>query len=270
MTQVSGVLAAAFAFVLAAAPVARGAFERPPWNVADAALGGLVAVSDDGVWGNPARLAHSRWPRVAEAQASHPFGLAELSEVQITAGMSGAGRGIGVGVRRFGADVYAEREARVALAFGSGGSAVGVAVRGMEADGEGFPAVRTVATDAGVVAEVGGLRLGAVVEAVAGDVPGDPRAISRRAALGVSRRAGSVGIALELQRRGEDPLTGVVGALWEPLPALRIYGGARGDPATMTWGFAAGMAGVRIEVAVDHPPVVGSTVRVGLRFEAPG
>ena len=262
--------AAAFLFVGLHALAAHAAFERAPWDVASSALGGLVAVSDDGVWGNPAGLASREARVVGEVLACHPFGLAELTEAQVALGVPGERHGIGVGARRFGSEIYAEREARVVVAFGSGGSAVGAALRGLEASGAGFAAIRTGAADAGILADVAGLRLGAVVEAVAGEVPGDPEVSHRRAAVGVSRRAASLRVALELQRSGQDPLAAVVGIMWEPLPALRLHAGARGDPATLTWGFSVGGAGVRADVAVLHPQVVGSTVRVGLRFAAPG
>lgn len=248
--------------LLGLAARAPAAFERPPHDPESAALGGLVATSADAVWGNPAAAAARVTVR---ALAGHPFGLAELTEAQ--AGVSGGGRGLalGAGVRRFGSALYAEREARVTAAVGRGGSWIGVALRGMEVSGAGFAAVRTVAADAAVRARVGGLELGAVVDAVAGEVPGDPRGEARRAAVGVRRTVASLTVALEVQRRGPDRLAGVVGAEWRPLPALRLWSGARGSPQELAWGFAVGAGAVAGEVAATHAPL-GPTVRVGVAF----
>ncbi len=250
----------AFALLVLAAP-GRAAFERPPYDAESAALGGLVATSMDPVWGNPAAPAGGLH---VGAIACHPFGLAELTEAQ--AGVRGAlaGVALGAGARRFGSDLYAEREARVTAAFGRAGSRIGAAVRVLEASGAGFAAVRTAAADAGVRATVAGLEIGAVVDAVAGEVPGDPGGAGRRAAVGVRRTVASLTVALEVQRRGRDPLSGVIGVAWRPAPPLRLWSGARGDPAELSWGFAVGAGAAAGEVAVTHTAPLAPTVRVGV------
>lgn len=255
-----GALACTFGMLAIAAP-ARAAFERPPHDAESAALGGLVATSTDPVWGNPATPSAGPW---FGALACHPFGLAELTEVQAGARGTVAGVALGAGARRFGSDLYAEREARVTAAFGRSGSWIGVAVRGMEVSGAGFPAVRAAAADAAVRARVAGLELGAVVDAVAGEVPGDPEGAARRAAIGARRTVTSFTVALEVRRRGREPLAGVIGVAWQPAPALRLWSGARGDPAELSWGFAVGAGPAAGQVAVTHTAPLAPTVRVGI------
>ena len=93
---------------------APAAFERLPTGPAAAALGGLVAVSPDPVFGNPAAVA----PRLhLEIWGARPFGLSALNEAQASLHGPCGRAGLGVGVRRFGSHVYGEHEARLQLGW---------------------------------------------------------------------------------------------------------------------------------------------------------
>ena len=256
---------------------ARAAFERPPLDSESAGLGGDVATSGDPVFGNPARLAgRTTTPSLAARfDLSRPFGLAELSESQASLAREGRAVGLGLGARRFGADgdaAYAEREARLALALAHDDAAIGVAVRGLSASGGGFDAVRSVAVDAAFLAQpLPGAEVGAVVEAVAGEVPGDPTGERRRAAVGVARTFGSAfRLSLEVQRRGEDPLAGVVGLEWHVLSELDLRAGIRQEPVAPSCGFSLRLAGGRVDVAATPTEPLGTTVRLGVRLGGPG
>jgi hypothetical protein len=73
-------LVATFAVGLRPEP-SLGAFERAPLDAASAALGGIAALSEDAVFGNPARCAGAGASARVEGRfdLSRPFGLAELS-----------------------------------------------------------------------------------------------------------------------------------------------------------------------------------------------
>lgn len=263
---------AAFVLLLACADfpcAARAAFERLAVDPASAAAGGVVAVSEDAVWGNPAAGALRRAGTGGQVSACHPFGLEELTESQLSV-QACAGEVLGgLGFRRFGTEFYAEREARLAGAWGRGVSAVGVALRGLEVSGAGFAPRRSAAADAGIAAGVGRVQLAAVLEAVAGEIPGDPSGLARRAAVGVKQAAGPLSLALEVQRVGKEPMFAVVGAEWTLGDVLRLRAGARGDPASLAWGFAVRRGSWHVDVAVTHPRDLGSTVLLGVGFGGP-
>jgi hypothetical protein len=252
------------------------AFERAPLDAASAALGDVVALSADPVFGNPARCVIGEGARPAVAMAfdlSRPFGLAALSEGQASVARASSAWGVGAGARRFAADAparYGEREARLVLAIGRGPTSLGVAARGLEVSGDGFAAVRSVAVDAAFLARpVSGLEVGALVESAAGEVPGDPKGARRRAAAGAARDFGRAFRAyLEVQRRGEDAPAGVVGLSWRPVDALALRAGVRGEPVATSCGFSLRLAGSEVNVAVSSADPLGSTVRLGVRLVA--
>ena len=261
---------------LAPAP-AHAAFERAPCDIPAAARGGLVATSDDAVWGNAARavvMSERRPPDRPDPTrgcvtflGSRPFGLAELSEIQ--AGVVAVLRSvaIGGGVRRFGAEFYAEREARLVVSGGRSGTAVGAALRGLEVGGEGFTTIRSLVIDASVAARAGNVEIGAALEGVVGSAPGDPTGSSRRAALGISRRlVPALDLALEIQRRGNGPLGPVVGVAWYPVPPLALYGGARQEPPALAGGLSVGRPGLRVDASFDRADPLGTTLRLGVRL----
>jgi hypothetical protein len=279
MTRAPRARAALAALMIGAAlraVAARAAFERPSLDTESAALGGDVATSTDPVFGNPARAAGRAPGRSLGARfdLSRPFGLSELSESQVSLAREGDGAGFGVGARRFGADgfgQYAEREARLALALAHDDASIGVAVRGLEASGDGFAAVRSLAVDAALlVRPLPGAEVGAVVEAVAGEVPGDAHGERRRAAIGIARCFGSVfRLTLEVQRRGEDPLAGVVGLECQLIGALDLRAGIRQEPVAPSCGFSLRLAAGRLDVAVTPTEPLGTTVRLGVRLGGP-
>lgn len=252
---------------------APAAFERAPLDAVSAALGGVTALSHDAVFGNPARSAGLVPSRTLEGRfdLSRPFGLSALSEGQVSVSRSSTRWGIGAGARRFGADQgaqYAEREARVVLALARRPASVGLAVRGLEAAGDDFSAVRSVAVDAAFLARpVAGVEVGALLEAACGDVPGDPQGVCRRAAAGAARDFGrSLRATIEVQRRGEDPLAGVVGLTWQPVDALALQAGIRQEPMVPSCGFSLRLAGNEVNVAMASSGALGTTYRVGVRL----
>ncbi|MFN8177443.1 MAG: hypothetical protein U0167_19985 [bacterium] len=273
----AGAALAALAMVATLGPAgARAAFERPSLDAESAALGGDVATAGDPVFGNPARLAGraATPPLGARFDLSRPFGLAELSESQFSLAREGRRIGLGLGARRFGADgdaAYAEREARLALALAHDDAAIGLAVRGLEASGGGFAPVRSLAVDAAFLAQpLPFAEIGAVVEAVAGEVPGDPDGERRRAAVGLARSFGSAfRLSLEVQRRGEDPLAGVVGLECHLLSVLDLRAGIRQEPVAPSCGFSLRLAAGRVDVAVTPTEPLGTTVRLGVRLGGP-
>ncbi len=249
------------------------AFERAPLDVASAAMGGLSAMSPDPVFGSLGRLAMSTDGRTAGwsfgLEASRPFGWSELTEAQTSLARRGARIGWGAGARRFGTADYAERELRVAFAVRRSPAAIGLAVRGLAASGTAFDAVRSVALDTALLVRTASdLEVGAVLESVAGDVPGDVAREHRRTALGISGPVGSVlRVFVEGQRRGADPLAGVVGIELRPAASLALRAGARTDPAEIAWGASCARGGWAVDVGVQHHDPLGSTIRVGLRVQ---
>lgn len=256
------------AFVAALLPFAagpaEGAFERLPAGPEAAALGGMLTVSPDGVFGNPAPARPA--PRLAaRAWGSRPFGLAELREVQASVTLRLGWGSAGLGVRRFGSAAYAEKELRLAGGWAPAPAlAVGGAVRGLVVTGTGFSPRRSIAVDAGLrfrpAAET---EISAVLEAVLGEVPGDPVGSLRRTAVGSARRFGTVELRIEVQRREDGPLGGVVGVEWTSARTLVLRAGARGNPPSAAWGFSVLLPGFELAASATHA-ALGRTVRIGV------
>jgi hypothetical protein len=249
----------------------KAAFERTPLDAASAAMGGISATSPDPVFGSPGRLATPGAPEWSVAvDASRPFGWTELTEAQTSFARLGPAFGWACGARRFGTAHYAESEARVAAAWGRAPASIGLAARGLEVSGTGFAALRSIALDAGLLVRAAGdLELGAVLEGIAGDVPGDVAGEHRRAALGISGPIGSaMRVFLEGQRRGPDPLAGVVGVSLRPTSSLMLRAGARMDPEEIAWGASFARPSWTVEIAVQHHDPLGDTIRVGLRVRS--
>ncbi len=269
----------ALSTLLALAPqAALGAFERPATGPVAAALGGAVAVSDDPVFGNPAGT--SSLPVASPAArsdassllagglwAARPFGLSELQEVQGWGRLSRSSLAVGVGLRRFGSPVYAEKEIRVTIALRHrAGISLGAALRGLSVDGPALPALRSLALDLGLRARPEPeTELGAVVQCLAGTLPGDPDARLARTCLGASRRLpGGLRLLAELSRR-EDRPGGVLGGVsWRPQSALMLRVGFREEPRALTWGFSLVAAGVALNVSGTETETLGRTLRLGL------
>jgi hypothetical protein len=111
--------------------------------------------------------------------------------------------------------------------------------------------------------------VGAVVEAVCGEVPGDPEGARRRVAAGVAREFGrSFRAGVEVQRRGEDPLAGVVGLTWRPVDALALQAGLRQEPMAPSCGFSLRLAAGEVNVALVSSEALGNTYRVGVRLRS--
>ncbi|MGQ0723471.1 MAG: helix-turn-helix domain-containing protein [Candidatus Eiseniibacteriota bacterium] len=271
MRRVRARLPAAAAALWAVLPAAAlAAFERPALSPESDAAGGLVALSEDPVFGNPAAV---RSGLDLRASGGRPFGLPELTEMQAGAARAGSSAAVGAGVRRFGSESYTEAEARVTGAWTvQGALSVGAALRAMSVHGPAFAARRSAALDLAFVAPLeAGTTLAGVVEAVAGEVPGDPGGDFRRTSLGVSRDlAGRLGLRLELQRREDRPLGGALGLCWTPTLPIEIRVGLREDPSTVSWGFTARMGGVAVAASSSHADPLGRTVRVGIALRSEG
>jgi hypothetical protein len=269
--KVPAVATAVIASAIAPAP-APAAFERPPLSPESEAMGGVLAVSPDGVWGNPAgAVGDSEWSasRRGELRAAtaRPFGLVELSESQVSLSLPWGDAAFGAGARRFGSQLYVEKEVRLVVA----GPVVpalmlGTAARGLSAGGA-FAPVRSFALDVAFLARPdSATAIGAVAEAVLGEVPGDARGERRRTAFGVARRLGRGAVLrVELQRHGEGPLAAALGFSWVPWSPLTLRAGAREDPRALAWGFTVRRAGVSLSGSASHASL-GRTLRVGLRF----
>jgi len=259
----------ALAVVALASSPSRAAFERSPIGPEAAALGGVVAVSADPVFGNPAPV--SALPGIeARAWAARPFAVAELAEAQASVAVRRGSVTAGLGARRFGSADYAEKELRLTGGWSPRAElGVGFAVRGLAVEGTGFPARRSIAADAGVrFRPAAGAEVAAVLEAVVGEVPGDPEGALRRTAVGASRRFGALAVRIEAQRREDRPLGGVLGVDWAPTRLLVLRAGAREDPASATWGFSVRLPGIEASVSVAHAEL-GRTVRVGIAAPGP-
>jgi hypothetical protein len=246
------------------APSAIAAFERPALSPESAAGGGLVALSEDPVFGNPAA---ARPGLELRASGDRPFGMTELAEAQAGAARAGRRAAAGLGLRRFGSDAYTEGEARVTGAWEIDGVlTVGAALRGMTVHGPAFAARRSAALDVAFAAPLdAGTVVAGVVEAVAGEIPGDPAGRLRRTSLGVARAMPArLGLRLELQRREDRPVAAAVGLVWTPASAVEIRAGFREDPATVSWGFTIGLGGVAVAAASTHADPLGRTVRMGV------
>lgn len=257
------VIAAATAAGTVLAPAAaRAAFERPPLDAWSAALGGVVAVSPDAVFGNPAPERGAGTAAVFEL--SRPFGLRELSEAQ--AGWRRAGTwAVSFGGRRFGTEAYAETEARVSIAAAIGPVTVGAAPRLLQVGGTGFATRRSGAVDVGLRAEPeAGFTLGAVAEAVVGEAPGDPDGRGRRTALGAAREVGPLRIVLEAQRTERTPLALRIGVEARLPGGVRVAAGAAEGPGSVSAGVSLPLPHGRVTLAGAWVPPLGTTLRLGV------
>jgi hypothetical protein len=242
--------------------VSHGAFERAPLDAWSAALGGVVAVSSDAVFGNPAP--EQGGGEAAVFELARPFGLRELSEAQ--AGWHRPGIwSVACGGRRFGTDAYAETEARVALSYALGPVTAGVAPRLLQVGGTGFSTRRSGALDVGLRAEPEpGFVLGATAEAVLGEAPGDPDGRGRRTALGAARHVGPLRIVLEAQTTESTPLALRIG-VEASLPAgVRVAAGAAEQPGSVSAGLLLPLPHGRVTVAGAWVPPLGTTLRLGV------
>jgi hypothetical protein len=244
-------------------------------------MGGVLAVSPDAVWGNPAGAVlpaaeagagpDGRTPnrphrgRLAAA-AARPFDLPELSESQVAVFVAGADAAAGAGARRFGSQVYAEKEVRLTGSWSPTSTlALGAAARGLSAGGV-FAPYRSFALDAAFLARPdAGTAVGALVEGILGEVPGDPRGDRRRTAFGLARRLGARAVLrVELQRQGGGPLAAAMGASWDPWPILTLRAGAREDPRTLSWGFTVRRGPLAVSGSAAHAHPLGRTLRIGV------
>jgi hypothetical protein len=255
------------ALVLGRPAPADAAFERLPVGPEAAALGEVVATSTDPVFGNPAPPVRAGGaPSIAvRAWASRPFAIPELVEAQASASFRLGRFGSGFGFRRFGSASYAEKELRLAVGWTpAAGASIGAAARGLVVEGLGFAPRRSLAVDAGLrVRPSKEAELSALLEAALGEVPGDPEGTLRRTAIGVVRRLGDLEVRIEVQRREDRPIGGVVGAEWAVAPALVLRAGAREDPASAAWGFSLRLAGMELSASATHA-ALGRSLRVGI------
>ncbi|MEZ5063890.1 MAG: hypothetical protein R3B81_04105 [bacterium] len=255
----------ALAFSLLVARPAAGAFERPPVDAASAGVGGVLATSSDPVFGNPALA--SRVAAGVSASAARPFGLAELREGQVAAWMTlGSVHAhpiaLAAGARTFGSSAWAERELRLGLAAEVGpGIAIGLAARGLSAGGPGLAAVRSVAVDLSLRVSASGAEIGAVAEAVAGEIPGDPTGERRRSSLGVRSPLARGDVFLELQRTEDRAPSLVLGVTQRLAPGLEARAGIREDTGEIAFGLGLTLLRSRVDLAVI-PGDLGRTVRV--------
>jgi hypothetical protein len=159
-------------------------------------------------------------------------------------------------------------EARAAGGAGEGRAAGAVALRYLEVSGAGFAAYRAAAVDVAFRVEPGpGWALGAVAEAVLGDVPGDPRGRGRRTSVGAVRSVGPLSFHAEAQRTEDRPLAAVGGVAWD-VSGFRLAVGGREDPASLAGGLSLPLPGVVVTVAGSWVPPLGTTVRLGVCFKA--
>jgi hypothetical protein len=257
-------LASAAIIVLGPGGSTRAAFERLPAGPESAALGSVFAVSTDPVFGNPAPALGG--PSLhGGAWGSRPFGLSELFEAQVAVHWRQGAAAVGFGLRRFGTSAYAEKEVRGAAGWeASRELAVGGVVRGLSVEGAGFAPRRALAFDAGMrVRPDPASEVAAVLEAILGEVPGDSAGRQRRTALGASRRFGRLTVRVEMQRRDDRPLAGVVGLEWTPLAPVVIRAGVREDPSSLAWGFTVQHARFDLAASATHT-ALGRTLRVGV------
>lgn len=260
--DVATATAALGACAILAPAAARAAFERAPLDAWSAALGGVVAVSSDAVFGNPAP---ERGTGTAAAfELSRPFGLMELSEAQAGWRRSGTWS-VSFGGRRFGTDAYAETEARVSVAAAVGPVTVGAAPRLLQVGGAGFATRRSGAVDVGLRAEPeAGFTLGATAEAVVGEAPGDPDGRGRRTALGATRVVGPLRIVLEAQRTEGTPLALRIGAEVSLPGGVRLAAGAAEGPGSASAGLSLPLPHGRVTLAGAWVPPLGTTLRLGV------
>ena len=252
--------------VVVLAGEARAAFERPPLSPSSAALGGIVALSVDPVFGNPAGPPGASGLRM-ELWGARPFGLPGLVEAQAAIATSFRAGSAGIGVRRFGAETYGEDEIRAFLSVHPGsGISAGLAVRGLEVGGTGLAPHRSVALDAGFrVRPSPASEIAAVVGTVAGEVPGDPGGEARRTAVGLARTFGTLTVVLEGQHESSRPLAGVLGVELRLHPSFVVRAGAREDPLELSWGFSLHPGSLEIAASVSHHESLDETVRIGVR-----
>jgi hypothetical protein len=250
--------------------LARAAFERSPTAPSAAALGGVLAVSSDAVFGNP--VAAPGGPAIGRALmieiwGSRPFGMEELVEAQASAHLRLSRGGVGVGARRFGSAVYHESELRLSGSWEpSVGVGLGLSLRGLSVEGLGFAARRAIAVDAGIRARPDReTEMGVFVEAAIGEIPGDRAGRRSKTAIGVARRLGrTIRVHLEIQGRDDRQVSGVLGMAWNPLRLFSLRAGIREDPFSVTWGFAMGVRNVEVAGSVTEVESLGRTARVGI------
>lgn len=251
---------------------ARGAFERAPVGPESAALGGTVATSEDVVFGNPAAWMDGAGQRFS-CWFARPFGLTALRESQVGVASRTSPVVLGFGARAFGTRAYGEREARVCASWCVAPDvAIGAAFRGLLVRGDGFPPVRSAAVDLGLrLRAEKNTEFGVVVEALAGEVPGDPDGRHRLTSLGATREAGRWAVRLEVGRREAESIAGHIGFSCRPWSLLALHGGIRENPRTISWGMTAGMASASVAVGVEYVDPLGTTVRIGISASrAPG
>ena len=275
--------------VFGGASVGEAAFERAPTSAREAALGGGRASAVTGAFANPARIGAEGGAFAAGASFGRPFGVPDLREEQAFAVWAGAAHAVAFGYRSFGyrSLVYpASERGSAASAFGSyverefrlvgrrrlpGRAAVGVAVWGMAVVGPGFSARRTAAVDVGFTVRTDELRWAAQLEAVVGELPGDPDAAGAHAAIAVERVLRFGRIVAEVGKAGDrDDSYVVLGGAWQALPILTLRAGTHS--ARATWAVGAGLqifpATVDVAYEAGHP--LGATVRLGLRCSGGG
>lgn len=266
---------------LAGAGSAEAAFERAPLSARDAGLGGGRASARGGAFGNPAGVgAGEGGGPAAEVTLGRPFGVPGLREEQASVSWAGGKLAASVGYRSFGyrsagsehvgRSTYAEREIRlVGVRHLPGRAAVGVAVRGMAVAGAGFSARRTVAVDVGFAVRTEEVRWMAVLEAVVGELPGDPEAVGAHVAVAVEREFRLGHVQAEVGKAGDEAESYVVlGAAWRALPILTLRGGAHSARATWALGVGLQIFPAAMDLAFEGGHPLGSTVHVGLRWPA--
>jgi hypothetical protein len=198
--------------------------------------------------------------------------MEELREAQASVAVASQAAVIALGYRQFGTPVYAEHELRLAGSWSLRPDlALGIAVRGLLVQGAGLFPRRGVVVDAGFrVSPEAAMEVGAVVEAVAGAVPGDPPGHLRRSTFGATRRLpGGVDVHLEVNRREDRQIRGVLGMSWQLSSLFVLRAGVREEPLTLAWGFTARVATVSLVVAASHAEPLGKTIRIGIVLSSP-
>jgi hypothetical protein len=255
---------------LAGLPVpTRAAFERGAADPLVGAMAGIVSVGHVGVFSSAALPVEPSWG--ALVTATRPFGLPGLMEVQAD-GWRGGRWAWGAGMRQFGTDGYAEKEVRIVLTAGDQAVRAGIALRGLELSGAGIAAWRSFAVDAGArIRPDQDLEIGVVLDALVGEVPGDPDGRLRRTAVGVRRRLGpGLSLLIEAEGWGEAPLAGRAGVSWEPGAGLRLLAGVGERPDRVSWGLSVIRGPLDLRVAVSEK-TLGRTIRFGVAWgRSPG
>ncbi|MBZ0269822.1 hypothetical protein K8I85_16855, partial [bacterium] len=111
-----------------------------------------------------------------------------------------------------------------------------------------------------------GLLLGAVAEAVLGEVPGDPDGRGRRTALGATRATGPLRIRVEAQRTEDAPLGMIIGMEVRLPGGVHVAAGVRERPESASAGLSLPLPGGCVTVAGTWVPPLGTTLRLGVRL----